>query len=148
MRKTASSLWTIAKGANMPTRRDLLKTTATIAGSLILSKAVFAKSGPRVDFIHTDALNSWTLGSAWRRGGSGDCLNCSADTVFTNFGLRQFGMFNRCGLVVHVCGMCRRSFRDDSIKDVRAWIMANTDAEVWPTYEMVWGKRLKLETKS
>jgi hypothetical protein len=49
---------------------------------------------------------------------------------------------------VHVCGMCRRSFRDDSIKDVRAWIMANTDAEVWPTYEMVWGKRLKLETKS
>ena len=132
----------------MPTRRDLLKTTATIAGSLIPPKAVFATSVPRFNFIHTDSQNSWTLRNAWRRGGSGDCLNCSEETVFTNFGLRQFGMFNRCGLVVHVCGMCRNWFRDDSIKDVRAWIRANTDAEVWPTYEIVWGKRLKLEAKS
>jgi hypothetical protein len=34
---------------------------------------------------------------------------------------------------------------DDSIKDVRAWIVANMDAEVWPTHEMVWGKRVKWE---
>jgi hypothetical protein len=85
--------------------------------------------------------------SAWRSG-SGDCLNCSGETIRTNFGLRQVGMFNRSPNFVRVCVPCRRSFVNDSIKNVRAWIVANIDAEVWPTHEMVWGKRLKLEAKS
>ena len=86
------------------------------------------------------------------------CQNCSGETILTNFGLRQVGTFNRSPNFVRVCVPCRRSFvddsikddsiKDDSIKDVRAWIVANIDAEVWPTHEMVWGKRLKLEAKS
>ncbi|MFO1043273.1 MAG: hypothetical protein U0941_15880 [Planctomycetaceae bacterium] len=45
----------------MPTRRDLLKTTAAVAGSLILPKAVFATPDPNFHFIHTDTLNSWPV---------------------------------------------------------------------------------------
>ena len=88
------------------------------------------------------------LKSAWRRGGSVVCQNCSGEALLVNFGLRQAGVFNRSPNFVRVCVPCRRSFVDDSIKDVRAWIVANIDAEVWPTHEMVWGKRLKLEAKS
>ena len=86
--------------------------------------------------------------SAWQQSGPGVCQNCSGETILTNFGLRQVGMFNRSPNIVRVCVPCRRSFVDDSIKNVRAWIVANIDAEVWPTHEMVWGKRLKLETQS
>lgn len=35
-----------------------------------------------------------------------------------------------------------------SLEHAHETIMANTDAEVWPTSEMVWGKRLKLEARS
>lgn len=41
----------------------------------------------------------------------------------------------------------RRVFRDEMV-DVKARIMANQESEVWPTSEMVRGKRLKLEAKS
>ena len=85
--------------------------------------------------------------SAWRSG-SGDCLNCSEKMLLMNYGLRQAGMFNRSPNFVRVCVPCRRTFVDDSIKDVRAWIVANIDAEVWPTHEMIWGKRVKLEAIS
>lgn len=96
-----------------------------------------------------DGSIPWTaMKSAWRRSAPGVCLNCSGTTFWTNFGLRQVGMFNRSPNIVRVCVPCRRTFVDDSIKDVRAWIVANIDAEVWPTYEIVWGKRLKLEAKS
>jgi hypothetical protein len=80
--------------------------------------------------------------SAWWRGGGESCLNCSGETILTNFGLRQVGQFNRAGFVEHVCGACRRSYRD-SVDDVGGWMAANLDAEVWPGFEMVWGKRVK-----
>ena len=87
-----------------------------------------------------DGFIPWAaLKSAWRSG-SGACLNCSGPTILVNFGLRQVGMFNRCGFVKHVCGKCRRSYRDET-RDVKAWIVANLDAEVWPGFEMVWGKK-------
>lgn len=86
------------------------------------------------------------LKSAWRSG-SGVCLNCSGEMLLVNFGLRQVGVFNRAGFVEHVCGTCRRSFRNETV-DVKAWIVANLDSEVWPGFEMVWGKRLKLEAIS
>ena len=87
------------------------------------------------------------LKSAWRSG-SGVCQNCSGETFLVNFGLRPVGVFNRSPNIVRVCVPCRRTFVDDSIKDVRAWIVANIDAEVWPGFEMVWGKREKLEAIS
>jgi hypothetical protein len=285
----------------MPTRRDLLKTSATIAGSLLLPKAVFATSAPTSHFIHTDTLNHWpvpnpvqwsiehahqpiltraaeglskltvndgdriirlvvrrcslnlielqpgmvvvnhwgsnhadlrhffkshglarpeievllrdrkketvntltgdsflygvhfaydfdldlflskwerrfeqqaddlettpgtssgfawtglpdgsipwaALKSAWRRGGSVVCQNCSGEALLVNFGLRQAGVFNRAGFIEYVCGACRRSYRD-SVDDVGGWMAANLDAEVWPGYEMMWGKKVRLEGK-
>lgn len=96
-----------------------------------------------------DGSIPWSaMKSAWRRSAPGVCLNCSGPMFLTNFGLQQVGMFNRSPNIVRVCVPCRRTFVDDSIKDVRAWIVANIDAEVWPTYEMVWGKRVMLETQS
>ena len=88
------------------------------------------------------------LKTSWRRGGRSVCQNCSEATFLVNFGLRQVGMFNRSGFVEHVCGACRRSFRDESEKDVGAWTIANLDEVVRPDAEMVWGKRVKLEAKS
>jgi hypothetical protein len=79
--------------------------------------------------------------SAWRSG-SGDCLNCSEKMLLMNYGLRQAGMFNRAGFVEHVCGTCRRAFRDETV-DVKAWMVANLNEGVRPDAEMVWGKRVE-----
>jgi hypothetical protein len=95
-----------------------------------------------------DGFIPWmALKSAWRRSGPGVCQNCDGETILTNFGLRQVGMFNRASCFDYVCGTCRRSFRDETV-DVKEWIVANLNAEVWPDAEMVWGKRLKLDVKS
>lgn len=64
-----------------------------------------------------------------------------------NFGLRQVGLFNRVGFVEYVCGECCRLF-GDSVRDVSGWMFANLDIEVRPSFEMVWGKRLKLDAIS
>ena len=93
-----------------------------------------------------DGFIPWAaLKSAWRSG-SGVCLNCSGETVLTNFGLRQVGMFNRCGFVEYVCGTCRRSFRDESV-DVKAWMATNLDEGVRPSGELIWGRRVSRATK-
>ncbi len=118
-----------------------------------LEAAPGTSSGFAWDGIPDGSIPWEAMKSGWRRGGGMVCQNCSGETILTNFGLRQVGTFNRSPNFVRVCVPCRRSFvddsiKDDSIKDVRAWIVANIDAEVWPTHEMVWGKRLKLEAKS
>ena len=95
-----------------------------------------------------DGLIPWAaLKSAWRRGGSGVCLNCSGETLLVNFGLRQVGLFNRAGFIDSVCGTCHRPFRD-SVEDVGDWIVANLDEGVRPGHEMVWGKRVKVGARS
>jgi hypothetical protein len=87
------------------------------------------------------------LKSAWRRCAGVVCQNCSGSTLLVNFGLRQVGVFNRSGFVEHVCGACLRSFRDETM-DVKAWMTANLDAEVWPEAEMVRGRRVARTTKA
>jgi hypothetical protein len=106
-----------------------------------------ASSGFAWDGLPDGSIPWAALKSAWRRSGPGVCQNCSGETILTNFGLRQVGVFNRCGFVDSVCRTCRRSFRDETV-DVKAWMVANLDAEVWPGFEMVWGKRVELETQS
>ena len=101
----------------------------------------FAWEGLADGFIPWNAMNS-----AWRRSAPGVCLNCSGTTLLVNFGFRQVGVFNRSGFVEHVCGACRRSFKDETV-DVKAWIMANIDAEFCPNAEIVWGKRVKWEPR-
>lgn len=91
-----------------------------------------------------DGFIPWAaLKSAWRSG-SGVCLNCSGPTFLVNFGLRQVGVFNRCGFVEYVCVECRRSFRDESV-DVKAWMAANLDVDVLPGLEMAWGKKVPFQ---
>lgn len=85
--------------------------------------------------------------SVWRRVAPLICLNCDTPTLLVNFGQPWTGMFNRSAKFVHVCGTCRRSFMDDSIKDVSGWMAANLDSEVWPDAEIVWGRRLNPEPK-
>lgn len=104
------------------------------------TKSGFAWDGVEDGFIPWAAMKS-----VWRSG-SGSCLNCSGPTLLVNFGLRQVGMFNRSGFIEHVCGMCRRSFRD-VVVDVKAWMVANLDAGVRPSDELIWGCRVARTTK-
>lgn len=84
--------------------------------------------------------------SAWRRVAPVSCLNCSGETILTNSGLRQVGQFNRAGFVEHVCGACRKSFRDETV-DVHAWMAANLDEETRPSGELIWGRQVAYTTK-
>jgi hypothetical protein len=104
-------------------------------------------SGFAWDGIEDGCIPWMALKSAWRRGGSGVYLNCSGETLLTNFGLRQVSVFNRASCFDYVCGTCRRSFRD-SVEDVPGWMVASLDENVRPGYEMVWEKRVKLEARS
>ena len=45
----------------MPTRRDLLKTTAVAAASCILPKKLFATPSSNFHFLHAESLNSWPV---------------------------------------------------------------------------------------
>jgi hypothetical protein len=103
-------------------------------------------SGLAWDGLHDGSIPWVALKSAWRRGAGVACQNCSGPTFLVNFGLRQAGVFNRCGFVEHVCGTCRRSYRDETV-DVKAWMAANLDAEVWPEAEMVRGRRVTCTAK-
>ena len=94
-------------------------------------------------------LRPWAaLKSAWRRTTSPLCPNCDQQTVLTNFGFPWRGMFNRYPLFVQVCGNCRRSFRDESVKDVGGWMTTNLDAEVRPDFVMMWDRRVKWEPRA
>ncbi len=42
----------------MTNRREFLQTTAAIAGSLVLPKAVLATSAPKFHFLHADPANT------------------------------------------------------------------------------------------
>jgi hypothetical protein len=35
---------------------------------------------------------------------------------------------------------------DHGVKDVRAWLLANLDAEVRPGFETIWNRRVLLQT--
>lgn len=85
------------------------------------------------------------LKAAWRRTTPMPCLNCDQPTILTNFGVPWDGLFNRTPRFLHVCGTCRRSFRDEAVKDVRQWIVANLEAQARPDAEMVWDRRVKRE---
>jgi hypothetical protein len=86
------------------------------------------------------------LKSAWRRTEPIPCPNCDRSTVLTNFGYPFVGMLVRSPRFAHVCAGCHRSFLDHSVNNVRAWLMANLDAEVRPGFEMIWDRRVLLRT--
>lgn len=83
------------------------------------------------------------LKSAWRRAAPLICQNCNKPTILTNFGHPWIGMLNRMPRFDYVCSNCRRSFADDTLKDVGKWMTANLDPDVQPEYEMIWGKRVQ-----
>jgi hypothetical protein len=98
----------------------------------------FAWNGHKPNRIPWAALKS-----AWRRTTPMLCLNCDQPALLTNFGFVWCGMFNRCPKFIHVCGKCRRSFEDTSVRDVRKWMVASLDAEVLPDHDMVWDRAVK-----
>ena len=105
------------------------------------------RSGYAWDRLEANCI-PWTAPkSAWRRSAPGLCLNCDKPTILTNFGLRPVGLCNRAANFVSVCGACQRSFLDETVKDVGAWIVANLDAELRPDSEMIWDRRVKWEGK-
>lgn len=87
------------------------------------------------------------LKAAWRQATPLMCLNCDQPTILTNFGYPWTGLLNRSAKFIHVCGACRRSFRDESVKDVPAWMAANLEVEARPDSEMVWDRRVALGTE-
>jgi hypothetical protein len=102
-------------------------------------------SGYAWEGVESNLIPWRAMKSAWRRTAPLLCLNCDQPTILANFGFPWTGMFNRTPMIVHVCGACRRSFVDDSVKDVGGWIVANLDAEVVPSFIMMWDKRVKWE---
>ena len=68
--------------------------------------------------------------------------NCDTPIILVNFGNPWVGMFSRSPRFIHVCGTCRRSFRDESVKDMTEWMAVNMDEEVWPDFAMVWDRRV------
>jgi hypothetical protein len=87
------------------------------------------------------------LKSAWRRAAPTICQNCDTPTILVNFGLPQCSMFNRETRFIHTCRNCRRLFEDNSIDrwKVGQWMVTNLDAEVWPDFDIFWGKLSKWE---
>jgi hypothetical protein len=86
------------------------------------------------------------LKSAWRRTTAPlICFNCDQPTLLVNFGLPQYGMFNREALFVHACRQCQRQFQDYSIDryDVGKWMVSHLDAEVLPDFILWMGKPVK-----
>jgi hypothetical protein len=86
------------------------------------------------------------LKSAWRQAASGVCQNCDGETVLVNFGLPWSGMLSRTPRFEHVCPTCLRVFRDETVKDVKAWMATHLDRDVQPGFEMVWGRRVRRVT--
>ena len=83
------------------------------------------------------------LKSAWRPGNAVPCRNCDGPTILVNFGEPWTGMFRRSPRFIYVCRACHRSFRDESVKDVGAWIAANLDFQVRPGFVMNWNRRVR-----
>lgn len=102
-------------------------------------------SGFAWDGIEDGQIPWAALKSAWRRAAPGVCLNCDGGTVLVNFGLPWTGMLSRTPRFENVCGKCLRVFRDETV-DVKEWMAVNLDAERWPEYEMVWGRRVRRVT--
>ena len=99
-------------------------------------------SGFAWDGVEDNRIPWAALKTAWRRASASVCQNCDTPTILTNFGNPWIGMFNRSPRFVHVCRQCRRSFRDESVKDVGGWIVSNLDEGVRPDSEMVWDRRV------
>lgn len=104
--------------------------------------APMTNSGLAWDGLELGQIPWAALKSAWQRSQSASCLNCSGETILVNFGYRQVGVFNRSPNFVSVCPNCRRSFVDESIKEVAGWITANLETDFCPAGEVVWGKRV------
>jgi len=109
------------------------------------SAAPGTRSGYAWDGGEDNRIPWAALKSAWRRTAPFTCLNCDKPTILTNFGNPQCSMFNRSPRFIHVCGICRRSFRDELVKNVEEWMTANLDAEVLPEFKVFWGRRTKRE---
>ncbi len=107
-----------------------------------------AAPGTRSGFAWGEVEDSipWiALKAAWRQAAPLICLNCDTPTILTNFGQPWTGLLHRTVKFVHVCGTCRRSFRDETLKDVDQWIGANVEPEARPDADMVWDRRVKRE---
>ena len=110
--------------------------------------APWTRSGYAWEGVASNEIPWSALKSAWRRTVPLLCLNCDQPTILSNFGNPQCSFFNRSLRFIHVCGACRRSFRDESIKDVRTWMAANLDSEVWPDFYMVGNRQMKWGPKA
>jgi hypothetical protein len=82
------------------------------------------------------------LKSTWRRGNAIPCRNCDRPTILVNFGEPWTALFRRSPWFICVCSACRRSFRDESVKDVGAWIAANLDSQFRPGFVMNWNRQM------
>ena len=95
------------------------------------------------DSIEKNRIPWAALKSAWSASTSPlICLNCDQPTILSRFGKHWVGMFKRAPRFIYVCGKCRRSFRDESERDVEKWMSQNLDAEVRPDSEMLWNGRV------
>jgi hypothetical protein len=100
-------------------------------------------SGFAWEGVESNLIPWAALKSAWRRSTPLVCSNCDEPTILVNFGFAWRALLNRTMLFIYVCPKCRRSFEDDSVTDLRGWMKANLDPEVWPDYDMLWEKQMR-----
>jgi hypothetical protein len=76
------------------------------------------------------------------------CSNCSSPTILTNFGYPMTVLLNRSAKFIHICGTCRRSYMDDSVKNAPGWVSQDIDEESRPTSSWygIFGGRSPLRT--
>ena len=86
------------------------------------------------------------LKSAWRRGNAIPCRNCDRPTILVNFGEPWTALFRRSPRFIYVCRACRRSFVDESVRDVGTWMAANLDTQVRPVFVMTWDQQTGIDT--
>jgi hypothetical protein len=109
-----------------------------------LTAAPFTRSGFAWAGIEPNRIPWIALKSAWRYGNAMSCWNCDWPTMLVNFGEPWTGLLQRSPMFVYICHKCHRSFRDDSVKDVAAWIATNLDPEVRPEFVMNWDRKATL----
>ncbi len=99
------------------------------------------RSGYAWEGLEDNDIPWMALKSAWRHTAGMVCLNCDQPCLLTNFGYPWTGFLSRSSRFIHVCGACRRSFRDESFRDVGKWMVENLDAEVLPDFDLFWHHR-------
>jgi hypothetical protein len=83
------------------------------------------------------------LKSAWQKEAAPLCPNCDKPRILIGFGYFVCGFYKRGPMVVRICPLCRSSFEDHSPWGGPEWMLANLDAPLLPSADIMFGHPVK-----